>query len=199
MNRSIVIVLVVVVLVAAWFFVSPLFIDRAVDESFDLLLDDGQVDMANIMAMPEDKRLAMMPEIMEAAANAPDRSAIEEMPAAAPQVVARGEFVDADAIHKGSGQAIVYSLADDKHVVRFENFRTTNGPALVVYLARHSSPTEARHVTDSGFINLGKLKGNVGNQNYTIPADTDIGEYNSVVIWCELFDVLFSPAALTRL
>ena len=138
MNRSIVIVLVVVVLVAAWFFVSPLFIDRAVDESFDLLLDDGQVDMANIMAMPEDKRLAMMPEIMEAAANAPDRSAIEEMPAAAPQVLARGEFVDADAIHKGSGQAIVYSLADDKHVVRFEN----SGPRSGRFASAGSRPTK---------------------------------------------------------
>lgn len=198
MNRNIVIVLGVVVLVAGWFFVSPLFIDRAVDESFDLLLDNGQVDMTSIMAMTEDQRLAIMPEIMDAAANAPDRAATEAMPAAAPQLLARGEFADADAIHKGRGQAIVYSLTDNKHVVRFENFRTTNGPALVVYLAKHPSPTEARHVTDDGFVKLGKLKGNVGSQNYTVPAGTDIGEYNSVVIWCELFGVLFSPAALTR-
>lgn len=199
MNRNVVIVLGVVALVAGWFFVSPLFIDRAVDESFDLLLDSGQVDMTGIMAMTEDQRLAMMPEIMDAAANAPDRAATEEMPAATPQLLARGEFADADAIHKGSGQAIVYSLADNKHVVRFENFRTTNGPALVVYLAKHPSPTEARHVADDGFVKLGKLKGNVGSQNYTVPAGTDISEYNSVVIWCELFGVLFSPAALTRI
>lgn len=44
--------------------------------------------------------------------------------------------------------------------------RATNGPALVVYVAKHPSPTEARHVTDGGYIKLGKLKGNVGNQNY---------------------------------
>ena len=83
-------------------------------------------------------------------------------------------------------------------MVRFEDFRTTNGPALVVYLARHASPTSAADVLDGGFVNLGKLKGNVGNQNYVIPAGTAIDDYNSVVIWCELFDVLFSPAPLVR-
>ena len=51
---------------------------------------------------------------------------------------------------------------------------------------------------DSGFVKLGMLKGNVGNQNYEIPAGTDVAEYGSVIIWCELFDVLFSPAALER-
>ncbi len=198
MNRHVIVVLGVVLLVAAWFFVSPLFIDRAVDESFDLVGDDGQLDMKSIMAMPPDTRLAMMPEIMDAAANAPDRPAAEAMPANGPQVIARGEFIDADAIHEGSGQAALYGLPDSNSVVRFEDFRATNGPALVVYLAKHPSPTDARHVTDGGYIKLGKLKGNVGNQNYSVPAGTNIDEYNSVVIWCELFGVLFSPAALTR-
>lgn len=198
MHRSIAIVLVVVLLVGGWFFVSPLFIDRAVDEDFSLLLSDGQLDMQAITAMPAEKQRAMMNEIMEAAAAAPDRAAAEDMPSSAPTVIASGEFVDADAIHKGSGQAIVYGLGDGRHVVRFENFRTTNGPALVVYLSKHPAPARASDVTERGFISLGKLKGNIGNQNYTVPPGTDIGEYNSVVIWCELFDVLFSPAALNR-
>ena len=198
MNRHVGLVIGVVVLVAAWFFVSPLFIDRSVDESFDLVLDNGQLDMQGIMAMPPDKQLAMMPEIMDAAANSPDQLATDAMPTDGPRAIAHGEFIDADAIHKGSGQATLYELTDGKNLVRFENFRTTNGPALVVYLAKHSSPTEARHVSDGGYIKLGKLKGNVGNQNYVVPPGTNIGEYNSVVIWCELFGVLFSPAALTR-
>lgn len=198
MNRSVIVVLGVVALVAVWFFVSPLFIDRSVDESFDLVLENGQLDMQGIMAMPPDKQLAMMPEIMDAAAKAPDQLATDAMPADGPQAIAHGDFIDADAIHKGSGQATLYELPDGSNLVRFENFRTTNGPALVVYLAKHPSPTEARHVSDGGYIKLGKLKGNVGNQNYVVPADTNIDEYNSVVIWCELFGVLFSPAALTR-
>jgi len=197
MNRNVVLVLGVVVLVAAWFFVSPLFIDRAVDESFDFVADNGQVNMQAVMAMSPDERQAMMPEIMDTAARAPDRVASENMSANTPRAIARGQFVDADVIHKGSGQATLYELPDGSHVVRFEDFRTTNGPALVVYLAKHPSPAEARHVTDGGYLRLGKLKGNVGNQNYTVPAGTNIDDYNSVVIWCELFGVLFSPAALT--
>ncbi len=198
MRRFAILAVAALVLVAGWFFVSPLFIDRTVDEDFDFTLDDGALDMQAVMAMPEDKRIAMKQEIMDAAAGAPDVPADESMPGATPTVVAQGEFVDADLVHKGSGRAILYALPDGGHVVRFEDFRSTNGPALVVYLAKHESPTRAADVTDGGFVKLGKLKGNVGNQNYRIPDDIDITEFNSVVIWCELFDVLFSPAALIR-
>lgn len=189
-------ILVVVILVLAWIFVSPLFIDRTVDESFDFAKDGGGVDMDVVMSMPEDERLALMNHIMDAAADAPDSQVADDMPATEPVVVASGQFVDADAIHKGSGTATLYRLPDGDHVVRFEDFRTTNGPALVVYLARHPSPESADDVTDGGFVSLGKLKGNVGNQNYPVPAGTDVADIGSVVIWCELFDVLFSPASL---
>lgn len=196
MKQTALAILVVVVLVAAWIFVSPLFIDRTVDESFDFAMDGGGVDMDIVMSMPDEERLALMNPIMDAAAAAPDSRVTDDMPADAPVVVATGQFTDADAIHKGSGTATLYRLPDAGHVVRFENFRTTNGPALVVYLARHPSPASADDVTDGGFLDLGKLKGNVGNQNYPVPAGADVSEYGSVVIWCELFDVLFSPASL---
>ncbi|MDX1516704.1 MAG: DM13 domain-containing protein [Woeseiaceae bacterium] len=195
MNKPVVIVLLVVLLVGGWFFVSPLFIDRTVDEPFDAAGDAG-IDIDAIMAMPEDERMAVKDDIMNAAAGAADSVEMEEMPRQAASVLARGTFVDADAIHKGSGTATLYGLPDDSHVLRFEDFRTTNGPALVVYLAKHPSPASASDVTDFGFLSLGKLKGNVGNQNYPLPAGTNVADYNSVVIWCELFDVLFSPAAL---
>lgn len=198
MKRYAVAILAVLMLAGAWFFVSPLFIDRTVDEDFDFIKDDGQIDMKAVMAMSPDKRMAMMPDIMDVAASAPDRPAAEGMPDDAPRVLARGSFIDADAIHKGSGQATLYAVQGGQHVVRFEDFRTTNGPALVVYLAKHPSPSEASHVKDGGYLKLGDLKGNVGNQNYPVPAGTNVAEYNSVVIWCELFGVLFSPAALTR-
>ncbi len=140
----------------------------------------------------------MMQTIVDAAASAPDQAAIEEMPSSLPQVIARGRFIDADAVHKGSGEVALYALQDGSYVVRFEDFRTTNGPDLVVYLAKHALPTQAADVIDNGYVSLGKLKGNVGSQNYSIPPGTDVTEYNSVVIWCELFRVLFSPAALSR-
>jgi len=198
MKRLAVILVAAVILAAGWFFVSPLFIDETVDEDFDFVLEGGDVDLVAVMSMPEAKRLSMMQGIMDAAANAPDTSATEAMPSEAPRAVSQGRFVDADAIHKGSGGATIYQLQNGSHLLRFEDFRTTNGPALVVYLAKHPSPTQATDVTDGGYINLGKLKGNVGNQNYDIPEDTDVSEYNSVVIWCELFSVLFSPANLSR-
>lgn len=184
----------VVLLGAGWFFVSPLFIDRTVDETFDLTLADGSVDMEMVMSIPPEKRQDMRDQIMRAAAGAADRPADDAMPASRPRALARGEFSNADAIHKGAGQATLYELPDTSHVVRFEDFRTTNGPALVVYLSKHPDPTKAADVADNDFLSLGDLKGNVGNQNYPLPPETDVAQYKSVVIWCELFGVLFSPA-----
>lgn len=196
MKQSMIVLAAVVVIAAAWFFVSPLFIDESVDEGFDFTRADGSFDLERVMSMPAEKRLTMMPDVMNAAANAPDQPVTEAMTDSAPTVIARGDFVDADAIHKGSGQATLYALANGSHVIRLEDFRTTNGPALVVYLAAHAEPQSAADVSENGFLNLGKLKGNVGNQNYPIPIGTDVEKYNSVAIWCELFGVLFSPAAL---
>ncbi len=198
MKKALIAIVVVAVLGAAWFLGSPLLFDREVDEGLDFLTADGQVDMDAVMAVPEAERREHMDGIMEAAASAPDSAMDEAMPANEPRVIAVGQFVDADSVHKGEGTANLYALPDDSHVLRFEDFRTTNGPDLVVYLARHPSPASASDVTDGGFLSLGDLKGNVGSQNYAIPPGTDLSEYNSVVIWCELFGVLFSPAALER-
>ncbi|NNF15656.1 MAG: DM13 domain-containing protein [Gammaproteobacteria bacterium] len=187
---------VILVFMMGWFFLSPLAIDETVNESFDFVGADGAVDLDMIMAMPVGKRELMKGKIMQAAARAPDQAMRDDMPTGGPRVVSSGTFVDADRIHKGTGRAILYALPDNTHVVRFEDFRTTNGPALVVYLAKHPAPASASDVTDGGFVKLGKLKGNVGNQNYRVPAGTDVAQFHSVVIWCELFDVLFSPAAL---
>ena len=198
MKKALIAIVVIAALGAAWFLGSPLLFDRTVDEGLDFLTDDGQIDMAAVMAAPEAERRERMDDIMEAAAAAPDSEMNEAMPASEPRVIASGQFVDADRVHKGSGTAKLYALPDGSHVLRFEDFRTTNGPDLVVYLARHPSPASASDVTDGGYLSLGDLKGNVGSQNYAIPAGTDMSEFNSVVIWCELFGVLFSPAALER-
>ncbi|MEM7082628.1 MAG: DM13 domain-containing protein [Pseudomonadota bacterium] len=187
MKKLLIVIGLAVVAAAGWFFVSPLFIDEVIDEAF----------IAKVATMSDEQKQEIMPDIMDKAANAPDQMNDEAMPAGGPRLLSKGLFVDADPVHKGSGDALLYALEGGDHLVRFENFRTTNGPALVVYLAEHGAPTSASDVTDGGYIKLGKLKGNVGNQNYPVPSGTDIGKYNSVVIWCELFGVLFSPAALT--
>ena len=196
MKAILIVLALIAVLAGGWFFVSPLFIDRTVDESFDFILADGSFNIDGVNAMPDEKKKAMMNDIMEAAAAMPDKTSMEEMPES-PSLLAQGVFVDADAVHKGSGTASLYALPDGRNAIRFEDFRTTNGPALYVYLAKHASPTTADHVTDGGFVSLGKLKGNVGNQNYVVPDGVDVSDYGSVVIWCQLFGVLFSPAALS--
>ncbi|MEM9349165.1 MAG: DM13 domain-containing protein [Pseudomonadota bacterium] len=113
------------------------------------------------------------------------------------EVLKSGQFVDADRVHQGSGNAAFVRQADGSIELQLTDFNVTNGPDLKVYLSTHVSPTSASDVTDGEWVSLGELKGNVGDQSYTLPADLDPAMWSSVVIWCEAFGVLFSPAALS--
>lgn len=109
--------------------------------------------------------------------------------------VRAGNFTEIDFIHKGSGAAKILENEGGHKLLRFENFEVTNGPDLYVYLSKSTEPTG--DIKDLGdFINLGRLKGNVGDQNYEIAADQNIDGYNTVVIWCQKFGVLFSYAVM---
>ena len=70
----------------------------------------------------------------------------------------------------------------------------TNGPDLRVYLVRHPDPSESSDVKKGEYVDLGPLKGNIGNQNYAIPAGTDVAQFASAVVWCRAFSVLFASA-----
>ena len=183
-----------------WFLASPLFVDEAVDEAFPAAAVTTMPDKAQLMAMPAEERAALERAMMEKMAGAADQEVAETMPPmpadAGPVLLRRGAFSDVDALHRGAGDALVYALPDGSQLLRLENFRASNGPDLYVYLARHPAPARAADV-EQGYLSLGRLKGNVGNQNYAIPAGTALEEYGSVVIWCQLFGVLFSPAPLT--
>lgn len=110
--------------------------------------------------------------------------------------VARGEFRDADRAHQGQGTVQLLETGAGAHLLRFTEFEVTNGPDLEVWLVANPDPQSSSDVTSSQWLSLGQLKGNVGDQTYVIPEGTDIGTYGSVVIWCEQFSVLFSPATL---
>jgi hypothetical protein len=100
-----------------------------------------------------------------------------------------GQFMGVgDGVHEAEGLAKEISLEDGRQFVRFENFKVTNGPDLFVYLATDKSASD--------FVDLGRLKANNGNQNYQIPPGTDLSKYNTVVIWCKAFSVLFGSAEL---
>lgn len=117
--------------------------------------------------------------------------------AKSPTTLLSGSFISHE--HDTQGTARVLELADGQRVLRLENFRTSNGPDLKVWLT--DSPvldgTDGWFVFDDGkYIDLGPLKGNVGNQNYTIPANIDVERFGSVAIWCDRFNVSFGAAEL---
>ena len=105
----------------------------------------------------------------------------------------QGTFRDIDFIHKGSGSALLLEDESGKRLLRFEDFKVTNGPDLYVYLTKNPEPTSDKSSLGD-FINLGRLKGSVGSQNYEI--NQDITGYNTVVIWCQRFSALFSFSLL---
>ena len=101
-----------------------------------------------------------------------------------------GNFVGAgDGFHNVEGVAKVIPLSDGKTFLRVENLKATNGPDLYVYLSTD--------VNTSDIVNLGRLKGNIGNQNYEIPTGTDLSKYDTVLIWCKAFSTLFGSAKLS--
>ena len=75
--------------------------------------------------------------------------------------------------------------------------RTSNGPDVRVYLVAATDASDNETVTRAGFVELGKLKGTEGDQNYEIPAGLDLGKYRAVTIWCRRFSVNFATAPLT--
>jgi hypothetical protein len=100
-----------------------------------------------------------------------------------------GTFVGVgDGIHNAEGVAKVVPLQDGSNILRLENLHVTNGPDLYVYLATDKSAPD--------FVSLGKLKANNGNQNYNIPLETDLTKYDTALIWCRPFSVLFGSAEL---
>ncbi|NDJ52690.1 MAG: DM13 domain-containing protein [Chloroflexi bacterium] len=192
----------VVAAAVAWWLISPLFINRTVNEDFpEIVIEEGQLvspSMDDIAAMSDEERDEMEDRVQDAARDMPDRDVQDDMPSedGEPVLIAQGMFVDADAFHQGEGTATIYQLPDGSYVLRFEDFRVTNGPDLHVFLSGSSEPASRGEVMTEPSVDLGMIKGNVGSQNYEIPAGVDIENVQSVVIYCVPFSVIFSTAAL---
>jgi hypothetical protein len=115
--------------------------------------------------------------------------------AAPPASILSGHFHSV--AHETKGTAAVHELGGARRVLRLTDFATSNGPDVRVYLIAASDATDNETVTTSGYLELGKLKGNQGDQNYEIPAGTDLTKYHAVTIWCARFNVNFATAPLT--
>ncbi|MBV9155048.1 MAG: DM13 domain-containing protein [Acidobacteriaceae bacterium] len=104
-------------------------------------------------------------------------------------------------VHKTSGRATIYQEADGRMVLRLTNFKTSNGPDVhVVLIAAKDADDDANFLKNStDKLELGSLKGNEGDQNYDIPAGTDLEKYQTVSIYCERFNANFGAAPLKKL
>jgi len=103
-------------------------------------------------------------------------------------------------VHATSGRATVYQEADGKLVLRLTNFKTSNGPDVhVILVATKDAMDDANFLKDNtDKVELGKLKGNEGDQNYEIPAGTDLTKFRTVSIYCERFNANFGAAPLEK-
>jgi Electron transfer DM13 len=110
-------------------------------------------------------------------------------------VLATGRFHSV--AHDTSGVATIHQLSDGQRLVRLTAFETSNGPDVRVYLVAAKDAADNETVTRAGFVDLGAMKGNKGDQNYEVPANVDLSQYQSVTIWCRRFGVNFATAPLT--
>jgi hypothetical protein len=123
---------------------------------------------------------------------------VQPQPAGQPErkVLARGSFVHvnpSDPIHYGKGKVTVY----EGLLFLEPDFEVGPGPKYHVYLVPEKEVVASTNVARTMFVDLGRLKAFKGSQNYEIPAGVELGKFGSVVVWCEQFGVLISPARLT--
>jgi hypothetical protein len=96
--------------------------------------------------------------------------------------------------HESKGTALVLK-SNGKSILRLQDFKTSNGPDVHVYLVKGADASQDG-VNKNGFVDLGTLKGNIGDQNYDLPTDFDLKNYSGVSIWCKRFGVDFAGATL---
>lgn len=207
---------VLVIAPVAWYLLSPLVINRTVDEALPVAqaavvasaTANTPTATTIATAVPSPTRPAATSAAVPgavtptAAAEPPTATtaptALPPTPTAAPPVepvvLKQGQFHPVE--HEGAGSATIYRLADGQHVLRLQDFSVLNGPDLHVWLSSAADASDARTILESQYVELGPLKGNQGNQNYTLPADLDLELYRSVTIWCRQFSVNFATAPL---
>jgi len=110
------------------------------------------------------------------------------------QPVESGRFYSI--LHPTAGTATIFQMGDGTRILRLTSFSTSNGPDVHVYMVAADDAKDAATVQQAGFIDLGVLKGNIGDQNYTLGSDLDLAKYRAVSIWCKRFSVNFGAAAL---
>lgn len=198
-------VVILIASVVTVYLVSPLFISTEINEPFPPN-SVALVSFENFSVMSEEERVKVAQimntfqknELMSQYANSENGNIIainesmDEISGSSELNYSpiSGSFIGAnDGIHNAEGIAKIIPLEENAaSILRLENLKVTNGPDLYVYLSTDNNSHD--------FVNLGKLKANNGNQNYNIPLGTDLSKYDTVLIWCKAFSVLFGSADL---
>jgi hypothetical protein len=119
-----------------------------------------------------------------------------QMIEAAPVAVLQGKFEGVGRDHTGSGTATVYQRSDGSYFLSFRNFTVCCGPDLYVFLKRKSSSADSTEI--GNFIELSSLQAISGDQDYEIPAETDLSQIKSAVIYCKPYQVVIATATLNK-
>lgn len=170
------------VLVIAYYFISPLFISVSLDEASPVSI--SEVVPTDVPA-PASASLAEENKVE----NTKDTSVEDAPKNPAPKKETVATIVGTPG-HPASGSVRILKT-DSGDVVRMEDFETINGPDLFVYLTTDLEATE--------FVDLGELKATEGNINYAVPEGVDVTQYAYVVVWCKQFGVLFNYAEIASL
>ena len=199
---AIVLVGVVAFLAFGVFGIHTKFIDDEVSESGPIFSSGAASELPSDVV--DEETTDEMNDVMEDENIAVEVVSTEPMPESVDTAVAantvvtlvEGMFVDRS--HPGTGTAKVLNDGSEQRFLRFDPFETDNGPDLFVYLTRADAAADAGAFGVEGdFVNLGRLKGNVGEQNYEIPVDVDLADFGTVVVWCDRFSVAFTAADLS--
>ena len=192
-------IITVIAIAIATYTISPLFINTSIDEP--LPDTSPKVGFEEFMKLSEDERATIGKDMTQEEKDnimkvfAQENSTINDemaIPENQTNNMLAGNLIDAgDGFHMASGQVKVLQIPDGTQILRVENLDVTNGPDLYVYLATDT--------TAKDFVSLGRLKGNMGNQNYPIPENIDFEKYNKVLIWCQAFSTLFGSSKLSTI
>lgn len=172
---------------------DKLFVDDVVNESLQEAFDGVAANpAASTTTSPETTTIPAETTRSAADPAPPTTTTSATTSATGPETITAGDFYGI--AHPGAGTATVYEQ-DGAYVLRFEdNTDITNGPDLYVWLL---ADADYQGGTPADYLDLGKLKGNIGGQNYELPAGFDPAVHRAVLIWCRRFSVAFAAAPLT--
>lgn len=184
MKKILLIALLLIGLSLLWYFISPIFNTVEVNDEVPVAREPELMPSGEENLSPEQS--SELAQLMVKANSETEEPMEEERPAEQPALSLVSEVMPTIG-HPAMGTVRVIPT-DEGQVIRFENFSTINGPELHLYLAKDLDAEE--------YIDLGPIRGTMGNINYLVSDDIDLNEYRYVMHWCVPFGVLFNYADL---